>query len=150
MRSCPRGSASLACGLAFSLIALLGCGGAADSLPRQAISGTVTLDGKPLEAGSITFDPADPGQPDSVSGFAPIVEGSYSIPTASGLTPGSYRVSIMSSSEDAAPPPTEAPGAPPKKPRKGPIPAKYNTNSTLKAEVKASGTGPLDFALTSK
>ena len=61
MRSYPRGSASLACGLAFSLFALLGCGGAEDDLPRQAISGTVTLDGKPLEAGSITFDPADPG-----------------------------------------------------------------------------------------
>ena len=150
MRVISRWPAPLVYGLALSLWPLIGCGGSSDSLPRQAVSGSVTLDGKPLEAGSITFDPADPGQPNPVSGYATISGGSYSIATANGLTPGSYRVSIVSSAGDAAPAATEAPGAPPRKAPKEAIPAKYNKNSTLKAEVKPSGTGPLDFELTSK
>src|SRR4051794_7093725 len=34
-------------------LSLTGCGGASDNLARKSVSGTVTLDGAPLKAGSI-------------------------------------------------------------------------------------------------
>src|SRR4051794_10320669 len=48
--------------VAASLLGLGGCGGT-DGLPRQAVSGTVTVDGKPLKAGLITFMPSGPDIP---------------------------------------------------------------------------------------
>lgn len=126
-----------------------GCGGGAtDSLPRHAVSGNVTLDDKPLPSGSISFDPADPGKPDAVSAGATISNGSYSVAQADGLTPGVYRVSINSRGGAAAVSPTEAPGAPPKTRPKDLIPEKYNTKSTLKAEVKPGESPRFDFDLT--
>src|SRR5262249_58411829 len=71
-----------------------GCGPAAvDDLPRQAVWGKVTLDGQPLEQGTITFTPAT-GSP--TPGMVSITGGSYSIPQAQGLVPGPYKVSILS------------------------------------------------------
>jgi hypothetical protein len=152
MRTIPRGLESPACGLAFLLALLSGCG-SSDGLPRQAVSGRVTLDGKPLEAGSITFDPVDPGKAGAVSAFGAVAGGSYSIPAATGPTPGSYRVAIMASDAGDLPSPDAPPGAPPRRPAKSAaptIPAKFNTNSTLKAEVKAGDSAPIDFELTGK
>ncbi|WP_435015459.1 hypothetical protein TA3x_002997 [Tundrisphaera sp. TA3] len=135
----------------LALIALCGCGGTGDGLARQAVSGNVTLDGKPLAAGGITFDPVDPGKPGSVSGFAPVSDGSYAIDRSAGLTPGSYRVSIVASSGDAPAPSNEPPGGSKKKgATKAAIPPKYNTNSTLKAEIKPGASDPIDFTLTSR
>jgi hypothetical protein len=126
-----------------------GCGGgAADSLPRQAVSGQVTLDKEPLPSGSISFDPADLAKPDAVSVGATITDGSYSVAQADGLTPGTYRVSINSSGKGGTVSPTEAPGAPPKVRPKDFIPEQYNAKSTLKAEVKAGEPARFDFELS--
>lgn len=51
---------------AAMLVASSGCGGG-DGLPRQAISGRVTLDDQPLESALITFTPLGAGG-DSTSG----------------------------------------------------------------------------------
>ena len=136
--------------LAAILIAPIGCGSASDELPRQAISGTVTIDDKPLDAGSITFDPVDMGRKDAVNAGAAISGGSYSIAAATGLTPGSYRVSITEAAAAAPASTNEAPGTPPRATHKATIPATYNVNSTLTAEVKPDGNGPFDFPLKSK
>jgi|GEM_PF-6952524 len=82
-----RGSAHLVLGLS-SVLVLAGCSTAVDALPREAVSGSVSLNKEPLETGVITFDPADPGKPDAVSGAAAIRDGSYSITRGEGLTPG--------------------------------------------------------------
>jgi hypothetical protein len=132
-------------------LALCGCGGGAtDSLPREAVYGTVTLDGKPLERGSISFDPDSQGQADPVSVGRPIIGGSYSIPKAEGPTPGKYRVSIYDAGADSGLAPGEAPGAPAKKTKASTVPAKYNANTTLSAEIKAGTANNYDFTLTSK
>ncbi|WP_435009193.1 hypothetical protein P12x_000443 [Tundrisphaera lichenicola] len=138
--------AFLATPLFFSLS---GCDAPTDDLPRQSVSGSVTLDGKPLASGSITFDPVGPGNANPVAGGAPISNGSYSLGAANGLTPGNYLVSIISGGDDA-PSAAEAPGMPPRKAKKDPIPAKYNTKSTLKVEVKAGDSSSKDFELDSK
>jgi hypothetical protein len=137
--------------LGLALIpAASGCNsGATDSLPRHEVSGTVTLDKKPLPSGSISFDPVEPGKPNAVSAGATIRDGSYSVPQAQGLTPGPYRVSINSTAEGGAVSLTEAPGAPPKVRAKDLVPEKYNAKSTLKSEVKAGESNRFDFELSS-
>lgn len=138
-----------------ALLACWGCGDAAtDKLPRHAVSGSVTLDGKPLDSGMISFDPDSAAQADPVSGGGLVQGGSYSIAQATGLTPGTYRVSIRSGGGGggAAPATDQAPGAPPKKAaaKKDPIPEQYNAKSTLKAEVKDGSSARFDFDLKSR
>jgi hypothetical protein len=134
-------------GIILSL-SLAGCGGGTgDDLPRQAVSGSVTLNDKPLEQGSITFSPAEPGQ-GAPSAGAIIKSGSYSIDRSGGPTPGKYRVSIVGDEASAAS--EELPGLPPKLSelkKKARIPEKYNARSNLTAEVKADGSNSIDFDL---
>jgi hypothetical protein len=78
---------------------LLGCGGGAKLVP---VSGTVTLNGKPLKDAAITFLPEDsstgafPGE--DITG----PEGNYKAMTRgrSGLTPGKYKVVVIKSLAD--------------------------------------------------
>jgi hypothetical protein len=131
-------------------LGILGCGGASDGLPRQAVYGRVTLDGHPLARGSIAFDPAEAGQPHPVSVGAIIQGGSYAISSAAGPTPGKYRVAILSvdSAESETP---ESPGAPPKPTAAKPsIPDRYNANSRLTADVTSGGANYFSFELTTK
>lgn len=140
-----RGASPHALALAFCLAALsAGCGEAGDGLAREAVSGSVKLDGQPLKSGSISFLPDGPGSPQG--GGAPIIDGKYTIAKAQGLPPGKYKVTI--SSAGGPPPPGEAPGggAMPKET----VPDKYNAKSALTAEVKAGQSAAIDFALESK
>jgi hypothetical protein len=137
-----------------------------DDLPRQPVSGRVTLDGKPLEQGTITFSPATELP---TPGMVSISGGSYSIPRTQGLVAGTYKVSIQAA--DTTEPVEkfgDLPGiagrrqaeAADKKKRaevlgkKGAspsqaVPAKYNTATTLTATVKDGETNAFDFDLTS-
>ena len=133
------------CGLVLS-----GCGGPGDELPRQPVSGTVTLDGKPLERGTIAFQPAS-GLPTAAA--VPIIGGSYSIARDHGLVAGPYKVSISSSPATASPidPATGTPPPPgkPIPPPKELLPERYNASTTLTAEVTEQGSNTFDFPLTS-
>src|SRR5690349_12411989 len=62
----------------------------ANPLGRVAIAGKVTLDGQPVETGTIEFAPAAGG----VGSGAKIVSGSYAIEEQKGLPPGKYLVRI--------------------------------------------------------
>ena len=130
---------------------ILGCGGSStDSLPRESISGSVKLDGKPLGSGMISFDPENQ-QTGQVAVGAVISGGAYSIPKANGPTPGSYRVSILPVDDAPGASRDEAPGAPPKLSKAAVvIPEKYNVQSTLKTEIKAGGANRFDVDMTSK
>jgi hypothetical protein len=121
---------------------LVTCAGCSPGRPR--VEGTVTLDGAPVDGGSINFFQGDGIGSDR--GNAPIKGGRYVIEgeRARNLTPGAYTVRItwiqllrQPSDADANPPARHA------------IPPQYNTKSTLTREVKA-GTNELNFALTSK
>ena len=64
-----------------------GCGG-----PDQAaLKGKVTLDGAPVENGSITFYSTGP---DGGKAAAPIQNGEYAVPTDRALKPGTYKVEV--------------------------------------------------------
>lgn len=130
---------------------ITGCTGAAgDSLPRQAVSGTVTFEGKPLEKGTIQFMPTKQEGGVATVGAGEIVEGKYTIPRDLGPVPGGYRVIISAPSPNAAAAPSDGiPGqAPPPAPDL--IPPQYNANSTLNAEIKEGGPNVFDFPLKKK
>lgn len=112
--------------------------------------GSVKLDGKPLASGMISFDPENQ-QTGQVAVGAVITGGAYSIPKATGPTPGPYRVSILPADDTAPASRDEAPGAPPKRSKAAlAIPEKYNTQSTLKFEIKAGTSNRFDVEMTSK
>ena len=128
----------------------LGPGG--DELPREPVWGKVTLDGKPLKRGAITFSPDGAG---AAPAGGMISEGEYSIPRDGGPTPGKYRVAILGDEEGDASPSDEPPGPPPKASRSAPkkppmVPDKYNAKTTLTAEVKAGESNAIDFDLKSQ
>ena len=74
---------------AMLLLALVGC----SSDGRMAANGTVTLDGKPLESGMISFQPA-PGSVGHSAG-GQIKDGEFRLPADHGLKPGKYLVTIQ-------------------------------------------------------
>jgi hypothetical protein len=129
--------------------ALSGCGGG-DDLPRHEVTGTVTLNDKPLESGSIQFQPEESSVPGAaVSGGALISGGQYQIKRAEGLTPGSYKVMIFSHGDtpvDESAPPGEAVARGNRVPAEL-IPAQYNTATTLKVQVTADKANVLNFDL---
>src|SRR5256885_12554328 len=85
------GEAMGVCRIALASLSLVGLGFLAgcsgNPLGRQAISGSVKVDGVPLEKGTISFQPLENGQ---TSSGAVIAGGNYSIPRDKGLPPGSY------------------------------------------------------------
>src|SRR5688572_18471816 len=111
----------------------VGCG---PSGPQLApVSGHVQLDGRPLQDASITFQPADGQRPSYGSTDA---DGRYQLAYRrgeEGALVGKHTVRITVSPEIVRNPPR--------------IPAEYNTQSTLKVEVKSGENNDFDFDLKS-
>jgi hypothetical protein len=119
------------------LLFLSGCGSDDD---RQAVSGTVTIKGKPID-GTISFVPASN---ETTQEGSTIENGKYSIPREKGLIPGTYKVKIYSpDNKEVTPDPGGNPFFAKAKER---IPAKYNESTTLTREVKRGGNA-IDFNL---
>ena len=130
--------------------ALAGCGGPSDELPREAISGKVSLDGQPLATGVIQFRPTSS---EPAPAGAQIKDGAFSIPRNEGPTPGNYKVVINAAGEAKALSAAESSGE--KAIKRGGlapelIPPQYNSNSTLTAKVEAGKANTFEFALKSK
>jgi hypothetical protein len=139
-------------GIAFLIAAsVTGCGGATDTLPREAISGTVTLDGQALPKGVLQIVPAKQNEGTPCGSL--IQDGKFAIARAQGPVPGEYVVMINSNEggSEASGAPAGAPGpvATADRPKEL-IPAEYNTSSKLTAQVKAGGPNTFEFALKSK
>ena len=129
---------------------LLGAGCGQRGANRAAVHGEVTLDGRPLEQGSILFVPAD-GAKGAVAG-GPIEEGRYQISQSNGVALGWTRVEIRAvrktgkmvpkpmarlDSHEMVEEYAEA------------IPPRFNSASTLKIEVRPADN-VADFKLASK
>ncbi len=136
--------ASVACAV---LALVFGCGG--DSLGRHAISGTVSVNGAPLQRGNVGFQPVEKSSP--TSGGAVVADGKYSVPRDKGLPTGKYRVVI-----NAPKPGTGAdvakgamPGETPSPPEEL-IPPDWNTNSEHTIEVTDKGPHVFNFEVHTK
>jgi len=128
----------------LGLALLGGCGGGSGPV-RHEVTGTVLYDGKPLDNGVISFEPAD-GQ-GSQDG-ATVTDGEYRIPRDKGLFPGRYKVRILggdgSSGAGQATPEAGNPGHVRGRER---IPPEYNEKSDVVREVKEGASNRFDFSI---
>ncbi len=118
--------------------AIVGC-----SLGSEAtVSGEVTLDGVPIQNGTISFIPAD-GETATAGGR--IEDGTYSVV----VPPGPKRVEISATKVVGQRPAYEgAPDSPMVERRESIIPERYNVQSDLTLDVQ-SGRNVQNFALES-
>lgn len=128
----------------FAVLPLLGCGGGSSSPPLYKVTGTVSLDGKPLEKGRIQFRIAQ----DNGRAFATdIVDGKYEMETEA----GKMNVEITASRPvPGKMEPGPSPDEPPVPVMEMYIPKKYNSQTTLTADVEAKEENTIPFELTSK
>ncbi|WP_233215701.1 hypothetical protein [Rhodopirellula bahusiensis] len=136
--------------LAVSLMAMLplGCSDSPDA-EHVAVSGQVTLRGKPLPSAMIRFVPmkSEPELHDSVT---IISEGRFAFDSTNGPSPGEHHVIVT----PLEPEMNEAVAAmqngdrDPLKSRS--IPARYQSTGQLKATIDAANIHPLTFELTTR
>jgi hypothetical protein len=124
-----------------------GCGGRGyDGDQRFPLSGTVTVDGEPMELGVIAFMPK--GETVRVSG-GPVRNGTFSIPEENGANAGSYRVEIHWNKMTGRKIPNPMmPDTMIDEMEEG-LPPRYHRNSELTATVSEDQT-TFDFDLESK
>ena len=130
--------------LLATLLLALGCG-TNNPLGRVPVTGKVTLDGAPLDFGSITFSPKSAN---ATSSGAVIVNGEYSIPESKGLPPGEYAVRINATSAAKS---SAIPAEGPAQPGTERVAARFNVQSTLAIKVPTDDQhAAFDFATLSK
>jgi hypothetical protein len=136
---------TLLIGMAFLLLGV-GCGKGGPS--RNAVSGAVQLDGKPLEKSLIRFSPIK-GAKGPVTGGT-IENGRYQLPQAIGPMEGRHRVEINANRKTGrrVPMPFARQGETEDEYGEA-IPSRFNSESTLEVEVKP-GDNTLDFNLTTR
>jgi len=125
-------------GLALCAALAAGCDGSG----LADVSGTVTVDGAPVEEGSITFVPAD-GQGQTAGG--PIKDGKYSVRAS----PGRMKVSISAPKAIGKKKLYNTPNSPEGTIWKEGLPARYNEQTELTLDVKP-GRNAKDWELTAQ
>ena len=133
--------------LVGGLVSLTGGCGSGDGGALAPVSGTVTMDGKPLADATVTFDPVKTRVQWAASSEGKTDEnGRYSLTLLTrpkkGAVIGRHRVSVSGLVEVA-----DATGKPTYTEK---VPMKYNASTTLYFDVQPGGTNKADFALTSK
>ena len=136
----PRTSLLLA-----AVLAAAGCGGPKpdySSLNLTDVSGTVTLDGAPLEGAEVRF--YDAGDRSRYAYGRTDADGFYTLNYDSrmeGVKPGPKEIFISTSAGGANDPQTGGPER---------VPARYNKKSTMTETVEPGGAQTFDYALTSE
>jgi len=132
------------------LAGLTGCSGGPKFVP---VSGTVTLDGKPLANALVAFNPAAPAGKIEAAGPGSMAvtddQGHYVLKVigtdsrTAGAVVGEHRVRI--STADISPESGDVAVRPKER-----VPAKYNTHTTLTFPVPPGGTDAANFDLDSR
>ncbi|HMO85772.1 MAG TPA: hypothetical protein PKC18_12730 [Lacipirellulaceae bacterium] len=133
-----RAAAALA--IMSCLFATPGCG---NRTGRQEVSGTVTIDGQPLQRGEISLRPVEKGP----SAAGRIQNGQFTLDSRKGPLPGAYTVTIESYEETGRMIAlVDSPGTKVPELRQS-IPARYNDQTELRIEVTSSGRNEFNFEL---
>lgn len=123
----------------LAMVATVGCRRGDN---RQALHGTVTMDGNLLADGSISFRPV-PGSEGGTSGSMINKDGEFSIPAAKGLLPGKYLVTVQVWRDTDQTFTTDAGTI-----EKVRAPLPYKEHGKLEVEVVAGGDNRFDLKLT--
>jgi hypothetical protein len=132
---------------AFSLsIVGVFCGVGGNDPSRISLKGQVTLDGKPLESGTIRFILSSYAEQPHVD-VSLIEDGEYTISSSDRLIPGTYEVQIRSAAQEAEARifKIDVDEIPPEQRMR--IPARYNKHSVLEVEIRHAGLSRFDFDL---
>ena len=124
----------------MSLAMLAGCDRSGPEL--APVSGRVTLDGQPISGARLTFQPEGRGSPSSGSTDR---DGRYELGYKRGVKGamiGSHLVRIQLDTEASGPN-----GTTNQRPKS--LPARYNTKSELRREIKPDENNVFDFELSS-
>ena len=140
---CQRPAAACIAALLL-LTAAMGC--TDDAGGRIGFEGRVTVDGNPLEKGSISFRPMKGTSGPTAGGS--IIDGKFAIEPKDSLFPGSYRVEIRASRKTGKKVKDHTFGTMVDHWEQY-LPEKYNRQSTLTAEVNP-GMEMLEFSLSLK
>jgi hypothetical protein len=131
--------------LAAASLVLVSCLGGCSAKALTPVSGSVTVDGRALDRGSVTFHPVK-GGPLGIGKIQP--DGKYTIETAGqrGVAPGEYLVTVVATGE--APKPTaRGPEAPPPLL----VAARYGRTESSGLRVTVSGpAGKYELAVQSR
>jgi hypothetical protein len=132
--------------MALAMLPAGGCGHG-DPFERTPIEGVVTLDGREVDGGIITFAPVSQG----AAATGPIVAGRFRLPQSEGPSPGPYRVEVYC----VKPTGRKVPDSDNPKvlidEQANMIPPRYNVQSELKVEIPPGGRAePLSLALVTK
>ena len=131
-------------GVGVAVLGLLsGCGTSDEFGRRHAVSGSVKLDGNPLETGTIVFAPTQEGP----GAQGTIEDGAYSITSSQGPTAGTYRVEIYSLQSTGQKVFDQGEGQMIEQ-TKNLVGPKFNLKSTLQVQIGKDG-GPHDFEVES-
>jgi hypothetical protein len=124
--------------------AIAGCQPRTNRLP---VSGTITLNGQPLDGATIRFASVDGVK--SANG-ALVQDGRFQIPKAKGLLPGKYHVEI-NAPDNKAPQimVSGGPGQPAARTAPERVPAEFNINSKQTIEVTVGGDNNFTFDIVS-
>ena len=141
------GPAAAYLAMAFSviLVTFVGCGGGPD-IELAQVSGTVQLDGKPIQSGTISFIPLDLAGP---TAGAQIIDGAYFIGGENGVYIGECRVEISAMKKTGEKVPSPIDPNEMTDVTEELIPAKYNVKSTLTKQIQAGENLNVDFSLQS-
>ncbi len=127
-------------GLLLAALQLPGCG-SANEVQTVEVSGTVDLDGMPIETGYVSFFPAD-GK--GATAGVPVTNGAFKGP----VPPGDKKVQINAPRKTGQRKAYDTPDSPMIDVVEEQVPARYNVNTELKADIKNGENAPLKFSLT--
>jgi hypothetical protein len=132
--------------LAASLAGAACLGGCGDGGPeRIAVAGKVSLDGRPLPTGKVTFVPLD----GATAAVAEVRDGVFRAEGQAGPAAGRYQVEIVAVEPTGKKIPNpDVPGATLDEERDL-VPERYNARTELVAEVRPGADNAFEFALTS-
>lgn len=125
------------------MVAFAGCGGSGLRRSTIPVRGKITLDGKPVDGGTVSFDPKD-GKGGSVS--AQISGGNYETRVEPGLKIVRINYPKILRTEKAYPTSENSPVI---DVTEEAIPAKYNSASRLEKDL-TEVSGSVDFDLTTQ
>jgi hypothetical protein len=127
----------------MAVLCIAACTGCGANNGKCDVQGTVTVDGANVEQGAIRFEPLD-GL--GATAGTTIEGGKYRVPVPA----GKKRVIIEAFRYVESKRLDRYPGMDKVKSPVQLLPAKYNTASTLEAEISANNAGLLNFAIDSK
>jgi hypothetical protein len=126
----------------LGLATILGCSGG-DPHNRQAVSGTVSINGKMIPYGNIEFSPMEQQKTNLI---LDIRDGKFSAEKSKGISPGKYTIRIQGM--DSAPPPTgDTPGTSTGPQPKSIVPVKFGAESKEEVTIKAGEKNELKIDL---